>query len=255
QDRIIDAGPKGNFSRFMNHSCQPNCETQKWTVNGDTRVGLFAVSDIPCGTELTFNYNLDCLGNEKTVCMCGAPNCSGFLGVRPKRVRAQSAVVDKKPKRKYRKRKVRADKVHDSECYRCKDGGELVMCDHRNCTKTFHLACLNLGTLPEGKWAPRTLPLPHATRCRRSGKTAVAFCQICPSSFCKQHSLGALRRSSDGHHRCFAEHEFDKVTAAPAIPPPEEPPSAAPEKRRHRNSVPTETTTAAEKDCVGQKQY
>ncbi|XP_069488236.1 histone-lysine N-methyltransferase NSD2 isoform X2 [Ambystoma mexicanum] len=84
KDRIIDAGPKGNYSRFMNHSCQPNCETQKWTVNGNTRVGLFAVCDIPAGVELTFNYNLDCLGNEKTVCRCGAPNCSGFLGDRPK---------------------------------------------------------------------------------------------------------------------------------------------------------------------------
>uniref|UniRef100_A0A7N4NHU9 Histone-lysine N-methyltransferase NSD2 n=1 Tax=Sarcophilus harrisii TaxID=9305 RepID=A0A7N4NHU9_SARHA len=89
KDRIIDAGPKGNYSRFMNHSCQPNCETLKWTVNGDTRVGLFAVCDIPAGTELTFNYNLDCLGNEKTVCRCGASNCSGFLGDRPKRRRAK----------------------------------------------------------------------------------------------------------------------------------------------------------------------
>ena len=34
--------------------------------------------------ELTFNYNLECLGNGKTACKCGAPNCSGFLGVRPK---------------------------------------------------------------------------------------------------------------------------------------------------------------------------
>ncbi|XP_059201998.1 histone-lysine N-methyltransferase, H3 lysine-36 specific isoform X2 [Centropristis striata] len=32
KDRIIDAGPKGNHARFMNHCCQPNCETQKWTV-------------------------------------------------------------------------------------------------------------------------------------------------------------------------------------------------------------------------------
>lgn len=51
QDRIIDAGPKGNQARFMNHSCQPNCETQKWTVSGDTRVGLFALMDIPAGAE------------------------------------------------------------------------------------------------------------------------------------------------------------------------------------------------------------
>ncbi|VEL35827.1 unnamed protein product [Protopolystoma xenopodis] len=42
-NRIIDAGPKGNLSRFMNHSCDPNLNTEKWTVNGDQRVGLFAI--------------------------------------------------------------------------------------------------------------------------------------------------------------------------------------------------------------------
>jgi SET domain-containing protein len=31
----------------MNHSCEPNLETQKWNVNGDIRVGLFAICDIP----------------------------------------------------------------------------------------------------------------------------------------------------------------------------------------------------------------
>ena len=36
------------------------------------------------GEELTFNYNLECIGNEKKACCCGADNCSGFLGVRPK---------------------------------------------------------------------------------------------------------------------------------------------------------------------------
>lgn len=41
--RIIDAGPKGNLSRFMNHSCDPNLNTQKWTVNGDNRIGLFSI--------------------------------------------------------------------------------------------------------------------------------------------------------------------------------------------------------------------
>lgn len=50
--RVIDAAEQGNISRFMNHSCLPNCETQKWTVNGDTRIGIFARQDIPAGTEL-----------------------------------------------------------------------------------------------------------------------------------------------------------------------------------------------------------
>lgn len=105
KDRMLDAGPKGimvvmllilyikcyfvsgNAARFMNHSCQPNCETQKWTVDGDTRVGLFALEDIPANTELTFNYNLECSGKEKKICRCNAPNCSGFIGVKSKSVR------------------------------------------------------------------------------------------------------------------------------------------------------------------------
>ena len=62
KDNIIDAYPKGNASRFMNHCCDPNCDTQKWTVNGEIRVGLFANKDIECGSEVTFNYNLDTLG-------------------------------------------------------------------------------------------------------------------------------------------------------------------------------------------------
>ena len=40
--------------------------------------------EICSGTELTFNYRLDCLGNSKTACHCGAECCSGYLGVKPK---------------------------------------------------------------------------------------------------------------------------------------------------------------------------
>lgn len=81
KDFIIDAGPKGNLARFMNHSCDPNCETQKWTVNCIHRVGLFAIKDIPVNTELTFNYLWDDLmNNSKKVCFCGATRCSGEIG-------------------------------------------------------------------------------------------------------------------------------------------------------------------------------
>lgn len=66
----------------MNHSCQPNCETQKWTVNGDNRVGLFAIQDIPADEELTFNYNLVCVGKGQKECKCNAPNCKGYIGVK-----------------------------------------------------------------------------------------------------------------------------------------------------------------------------
>nr|XP_014089798.2 probable histone-lysine N-methyltransferase Mes-4 [Bactrocera oleae] len=81
KDYIIDAGPKGNLARFMNHSCDPNCETQKWSVNGLNRIGLFAIKDIPADTELTFNYHWDdLLGNQKKLCLCGAVKCVGEIG-------------------------------------------------------------------------------------------------------------------------------------------------------------------------------
>ncbi|MFT7816418.1 histone-lysine N-methyltransferase NSD2 [Arapaima gigas] len=204
KDRIIDAGPKGNYSRFMNHSCQPNCETQKWTVNGDTRVGLFAVCDIPAGTELTFNYNLDCLGNEKTVCRCGAPNCSGFLGDRPKNSSGQpSDVKGKKPKKKLKKRRARSEgkKQSEDECFRCGDGGQLVLCDKKSCTKAYHLSCLDRTKRPFGRW---DCPWHHCDVC---GKNSEAFCQLCPNSFCKAHQEGALRLWAPTGQLCCQEHE------------------------------------------------
>lgn len=47
RELLIDAGPRGNSARFINHSCEPNCETQVWQVRGNQRVGLFAIEDIP----------------------------------------------------------------------------------------------------------------------------------------------------------------------------------------------------------------
>ncbi|XP_072353597.1 histone-lysine N-methyltransferase NSD2-like isoform X1 [Scyliorhinus torazame] len=203
KDRIIDAGPKGNYCRFMNHSCQPNCETQKWTVNGDTRVGLFSLSDIPAGTELTFNYNLDCLGNEKTICRCGAPNCSGFLGVRPKNASNGSDDRGKRGKKKMRKRKSKGEgkKEHEDECFRCRDGGELVLCDRKVCSKSYHLSCLSLTKPPFGKWE---CPWHHCDVC---GKLSVVFCQFCPNSFCKDHEEGTMFRSTIDGRACCCEHD------------------------------------------------
>uniref|UniRef100_A0A671N5B3 Histone-lysine N-methyltransferase NSD2-like n=1 Tax=Sinocyclocheilus anshuiensis TaxID=1608454 RepID=A0A671N5B3_9TELE len=205
KDRIIDAGPKGNYSRFMNHSCQPNCETQKWTVNGDTRVGLFAVCDIPSGTELTFNYNLDCLGNEKTVCRCGAPNCSGFLGDRPKNG-PTSEPKAKHQKKKPKRRKSRNEgKKSEDECFRCGDGGELVLCDKKGCTKAYHLSCLDRTKRPFGRW---DCPWHHCDVC---GKNSDAFCQLCPNSFCKAHQEGALQLHLLMGQLCCQEHEDSDI--------------------------------------------
>ncbi|XP_053768945.1 histone-lysine N-methyltransferase, H3 lysine-36 specific isoform X2 [Desmodus rotundus] len=204
KDRIIDAGPKGNYARFMNHCCQPNCETQKWSVNGDTRVGLFALSDIKAGTELTFNYNLECLGNGKTVCKCGAPNCSGFLGVRPKNQPIATEEKSRKFKKKQQgKRRSQGEitKEREDECFSCGDAGQLVSCKKPGCPKVYHADCLNLTKRPAGKWE---CPWHQCDIC---GKEAASFCEMCPSSFCKQHREGMLFISKlDGRLSC-TEHD------------------------------------------------
>ncbi|NXX14964.1 NSD1 protein, partial [Podargus strigoides] len=204
KDRIIDAGPKGNYARFMNHCCQPNCETQKWCVNGDTRVGLFAIVNIKAGTELTFNYNLECLGNGKTVCKCGAPNCSGFLGVRPKSQPNLTEEKSKKLKRRPQmKRRSQAEvmKEREDECFSCGDGGQLVSCKKPGCPKVYHADCLNLTKRPAGKWE---CPWHQCDVC---SKEAASFCEMCPRSFCKQHREGMLFISKlDGRLSC-TEHD------------------------------------------------
>ncbi|CAM8942728.1 unnamed protein product [Rhodiola kirilowii] len=78
----IDATKKGSLARFINHSCQPNCETRKWNVNGEVRVGIFAKQYIHTGMELAYNYNFEWYGGAKVRCLCGAASCSGFLGAK-----------------------------------------------------------------------------------------------------------------------------------------------------------------------------
>lgn len=59
---LIDATQKGNLTRFVNHSCDPNAETQKWTVNGENRIGIFSKRTIQQFEEITINYQFERFG-------------------------------------------------------------------------------------------------------------------------------------------------------------------------------------------------
>ncbi|KFD69880.1 hypothetical protein M514_06105 [Trichuris suis] len=76
---VIDATVKGNLSRLINHSCDPNCIVRKWMVLGRTRAGIFALRDIEIGEELSFDYQFDVHEMSMQVCYCGAANCRGVL--------------------------------------------------------------------------------------------------------------------------------------------------------------------------------
>uniref|UniRef100_A0A3Q3JCN0 AWS domain-containing protein n=1 Tax=Monopterus albus TaxID=43700 RepID=A0A3Q3JCN0_MONAL len=84
---VIDSYRMGNEARFINHSCEPNCEMQKWSVNGVYRIGLFALKDISSGTELTYDYNFHSFNTEEQqVCKCGSESCRGIIGGKSQRI-------------------------------------------------------------------------------------------------------------------------------------------------------------------------
>jgi SET domain-containing protein len=78
---VIDATYGGNESRFINHSCDPNCETE--IEKG--RVYIFAIRDIPVGEELHYDYAYERSGDEtekeeaQYVCLCGTAKCRGSI--------------------------------------------------------------------------------------------------------------------------------------------------------------------------------
>ncbi|KAF2103919.1 hypothetical protein NA57DRAFT_70131 [Rhizodiscina lignyota] len=102
---ILDA-TKGSMCRFVNHSCEPNCEIRKMYVRNGTdkksnmepRMALFALEGgIRVGEELTYDYNFDPFSiRNAQKCLCGSAKCRGILGPRPPKERAKAEVVTKK---------------------------------------------------------------------------------------------------------------------------------------------------------------
>ncbi|PPD91699.1 hypothetical protein GOBAR_DD11347 [Gossypium barbadense] len=103
RDMVIDATYKGNKSRYINHSCCPNTEMQKWIIDGETRIGIFAMRDIKKGEHLTYDYQYECLPDSLPVnrnmfvqfgadqdCHCGAAGCRQKLGVKPSKSKMSS---------------------------------------------------------------------------------------------------------------------------------------------------------------------
>ena len=71
----LDGDVAWNPARFLNHSCDPNCEAE----NLDGCIWIIARRAIEAGDELTFNYGYDLENFRDYPCACGALNCVGFI--------------------------------------------------------------------------------------------------------------------------------------------------------------------------------
>ena len=78
---VIDAGRGGNDSRWINHSCDPNCET----TEEEDRIFIYAKRAIRPGEELFYDYKI--VPAERRTkklekefgCLCGAAKCRGTM--------------------------------------------------------------------------------------------------------------------------------------------------------------------------------
>lgn len=78
---VIDAGVDGNEARFVNHACEPNCES----VIEERRVFIDALQTIEPGEELTYDYQIQREADDPPqideifACRCGFAGCRGSM--------------------------------------------------------------------------------------------------------------------------------------------------------------------------------
>ncbi|MBL8961530.1 MAG: SET domain-containing protein-lysine N-methyltransferase [Gemmatimonadetes bacterium] len=84
---VIDAANEGNDARYINHSCDPNCEA----VITKGHIYIAALRNIKKGEELFYDYSYARDKNtteedEKLyVCRCGSAKCRGTILEAPKK--------------------------------------------------------------------------------------------------------------------------------------------------------------------------
>lgn len=88
---VIDAGVGGNEARFINHGCDPNCQS----TMRNKRIFIEAIRTIQPGEELAYDYQIDRDDDDPPdvdaifACRCRAARCRGSM-----------LVARKKPRRK-----------------------------------------------------------------------------------------------------------------------------------------------------------
>jgi len=80
-ETMIDAAHRGNLARWVNHSCDPNCEV----VLEGMRLYIEAIRDIAPDEELAYDYNFilptrhSPAMKRRFPCTCGSEICRGTM--------------------------------------------------------------------------------------------------------------------------------------------------------------------------------
>jgi len=71
----IDGNVPENDAKYINHSCNPNCEID----SDNEHIWVVAKKDIKEGEELFYNYGYDMEDFEDHPCLSGSENCIGYI--------------------------------------------------------------------------------------------------------------------------------------------------------------------------------
>ncbi|MBL9151292.1 MAG: SET domain-containing protein-lysine N-methyltransferase [Verrucomicrobiales bacterium] len=100
----IDGNVPWNAARLINHSCEPNCESQ--IIRG--KIWIIALRDIKKEEELFFNYGFDLEDYESHPCGCGTKSCVGFIAGEEYWKKLKKILADKERKQAAPKKKSKA---------------------------------------------------------------------------------------------------------------------------------------------------
>ena len=71
----LDGDTPKNTARYINHSCDPNCQTEQC----GNIIWIVSIKDIQAEEELTYNYGYEVDDTPADPCHCGADNCCGYI--------------------------------------------------------------------------------------------------------------------------------------------------------------------------------
>jgi len=91
----IDGRLGDNPARYMNHSCDGNCEA----INSDGQIWIVAIQGISKGDELVYDYGYDMEHFLDHPCLCGSRNCIGYIVREDQRIKVKRLLKSRKKKR------------------------------------------------------------------------------------------------------------------------------------------------------------
>ena len=97
----LDGREGENPARYMNHSCDGNCEA----INYEGEIWITARKDIEDGEELVYDYGYDMEHFLDHPCLCGADNCIGYIVREDQRQKVKKLLKGKKKKKSGKKAK------------------------------------------------------------------------------------------------------------------------------------------------------